>query len=161
MIKIPRLLVLQAPVAVCLNRYDRFTTGANTHETKLNSSNVNISTFGKLYSYYVDGAVYGQPLCLAGLEIPGLLSAMSGIESTPVIDSSTDSLYLAARTKETGRYVQRLHRLDIRKGSDLVPAAIIEASTRDSAPDAIDGFAHFDPRAGNQRTALALVNGMS
>lgn len=79
MIKIPRLLLLQAVIAVCLNpqvnvvmnRYDRFTTGANTQETILNSSNVNQSTFGKLYSYYVHGAVYGQPLYVAGLEIPG------------------------------------------------------------------------------------------
>lgn len=222
MTNIRRLLLLQAVVAVCLNpqvnvlvnRYDRFTTGANTGETILNSSNVNVSTFGKLYSYYVDGAVYGQPLYLAGLEIPGrgahnvlYVATMNdkayafdadrsgpplwlrdftdekagitpvpvtditndndlnivgnvGIESTPVIDTSADSLYLVARTKENGRYVQRLHRLDVRDGSDRVPPATIEASVRGSAPDAIGGLVHFDPKAGNQRAALALVNGM-
>lgn len=83
-----------------------------------------------------------------------------GIESTPVVDSSTDSIYLLARTKENGRYVQQLHRLDVRDGSDLVSAAIIEASVQGSAPDAIDGLVHFDPKAGNQRPALALVNGV-
>src|SRR5207248_4931569 len=83
-----------------------------------------------------------------------------GIESTPVIDSATDSIYLVARTKENGRYVQRLHRLDVRDGSDRVPAATIEASVRGSARDAIDGLVHFDPKAGNQRAALVLVNGM-
>ena len=39
-----------------------------------------------------------------------------GIESTPVIDASTQTLYLLARTKEvstTTDYVQRLHALDI------------------------------------------------
>jgi hypothetical protein len=83
-----------------------------------------------------------------------------GIESTSIIDSSTDSVYLVARTKENGRYVQQLHRLDVRNGRDSVPPTIVEASVRGSAPDAIDGLVHFDPKAGNQRAALALVNGM-
>jgi outer membrane protein assembly factor BamB len=45
-----------------MNRYDRSATGANTSETILNTHSVNATGFGKLYSYYVDGAVYGQPL---------------------------------------------------------------------------------------------------
>ena len=221
-IKIPLLLLLQATATVCLksqanvvmNRYDRFTTGANTQETVLNAANVNARTFGKLYSYYVDGAVYGQPLYLAGLPIPGrgrhnvlYVATMNdkayafdadrsgaplwlrdfsderagitpvpvtditnnndlnivgnvGIESTPVIDSSNNSMYLLARTKENGRYVQQLHKVDVRDGRDLVPPAAIEASVRGSARDSIEGVVHFDPKAGNQRTALALVNGM-
>ncbi len=41
-----------------MNRYDHAVTGANTHETILNQANVNQAGFGKLYTYYVDGAVY-------------------------------------------------------------------------------------------------------
>jgi hypothetical protein len=52
---------------VLMNRYDRFTTGANTHETVLSASNVNGASFGKLYSFYVDGAVYAQPLYANGV----------------------------------------------------------------------------------------------
>jgi hypothetical protein len=54
------LLVAQEPITT--NRYDRFGSGANTHETILDNGNVNGERFGKLYSYPVDGSVYAQPL---------------------------------------------------------------------------------------------------
>ena len=78
MLRRTRLLLTQVAAAICLasqvsvvmNRYDPFTTAANTHETELNSSNVNEASFGKLYSYYVDGSVYAQPLYLPAVQIP-------------------------------------------------------------------------------------------
>ena len=197
---------------VVRNRYDPFTTGANTQETALNSRNVNSAAFGKLFSYYVNGAVCAQPLYVAGSPMAAgtrnvlYVATMNervyafdadrsgpplwmrdftdepagitpvpitditnnnnlnivgnvGIESTPVIDLAARSLYVLARTKESGRYVQRLHRLDLRDGREQTPAAAIEASVPGSAGDAVDGLVHFNPRAGNQRAALALVNG--
>src|SRR5579863_2452939 len=64
-------LCLHAQVSVPMNRYDARSTGANTHETVLNASNVNQAGFGKLYSYYVDGGVYAQPLYMPAVAIPG------------------------------------------------------------------------------------------
>lgn len=207
-------LSLAAQVSVPMNRYDRFPTGANTRETALNSTNVNAANFGKLYSYYVDGPVYAQPLYMPAVRIPGegthnvlYVATMNdkmyafdadrngpplwmrnftdemagitavpiiditnsndlnivgnvGIESTPVVDPSTGMLYLVARTKEKGKYVQRLHKLDIKDGKDEAPPVTIEASVNSSARDAVNGVLHFDPKAGNQRSALALVEGM-
>ncbi len=46
-------------------------TGSNSSETILNPSNVNQSTFGKKYSFPVDGQVYAQPLYLPNLTIAG------------------------------------------------------------------------------------------
>jgi hypothetical protein len=206
-------LSLTAQVTVPMNRYDRFPTGANTQETVLNSTNVNAASFGKLYSYYVDGAVYAQPLYVPAVRIPGrgthnvlFVATMNdkmyafdadrsgpplwlrdftdemagvtpvpviditnsndlnvvgnaGIESTPVIDTSADVIYLVVRTKETGKYVQRLHKLDIKDGKDETAPVIIEASVNSSARDAVNGVLHFDAKAGNQRSALALVEG--
>jgi hypothetical protein len=45
--------------------------GANTQEYALTTSNVNSSTFGKLFSCTVDGAIYAQPLWVANLSISG------------------------------------------------------------------------------------------
>src|ERR1700750_977648 len=74
-----RLLAIQAVAATALtaqismvtNRYDQYTTGADTQETTLTAANVNANGFGKLWSYYVDGAVYAQPLYLPSVQIPG------------------------------------------------------------------------------------------
>jgi hypothetical protein len=41
-----------------------------------------------------------------------------GITSTPVIDAQTGTLYVLVRTKESGRFWQRLHALDVRTGKE-------------------------------------------
>jgi Putative Ig domain len=45
--------------------------GANTQEYALTTSSVNTSTFGKLFSCTVDGAIYAQPLWVANLTVNG------------------------------------------------------------------------------------------
>jgi hypothetical protein len=42
-----------------------------------------------------------------------------GIESTPVIDLGTNTIYLLARTQEGSNYVQQLHALDITSGGEV------------------------------------------
>src|SRR5579871_502499 len=50
---------------------DNARDGANTQEYALTPANVNTTTFGKLFSCTVDGAIYAQPLWVAGLTING------------------------------------------------------------------------------------------
>ncbi len=45
--------------------------GANTHEFALTTSNVNTTTFGKLFSCAVDGAIYAQPLWVPQVTVNG------------------------------------------------------------------------------------------
>jgi hypothetical protein len=50
---------------------DLMRDGANTSEHALTPSNVSSTTFGKLFSCTVDGAIYAQPLWMANLNIKG------------------------------------------------------------------------------------------
>ncbi len=57
--------------SVLTYQYNNLRSGANIKETALNPSNVNLSTFGKLYSFPVDSLIYGQPLYVPNLQIDG------------------------------------------------------------------------------------------
>jgi hypothetical protein len=88
-----------------------------------------------------------------------------GIESTPVIDRTTGTLYLVARTKENGGYVQRLHALDIttgraQSGNRVTITGSVPGSALDSTLDTNGPVITFNPRMQQQRSALALSNGV-
>lgn len=61
---------LSAGVQVLTQHNDNNRTGANTSETQLNTSNVNVNAFGKLFSRAVDGQIYAQPLYVPNVRIP-------------------------------------------------------------------------------------------
>jgi hypothetical protein len=207
---------LHAQITISTNRYDGARTGANLTESTLTAANVNRDTFGKLYSYPVDGSVYAQPLYVPGVTIGGVarnvlyVATMNdkvyafdadrpgaplwmrdftsasvtpvpitditadnknivgniGIQSTPVIDTSTGTIYLLARTRENGSvYVQRLHALDIATGASRSGSPVaITGSASGTAPDSTPGpggqVVTFNPKMQSQRAALALTNGV-
>ena len=62
---------LSAGVDVLVGRYDTRGTGANLDERILNTTNVNLAGFGKLFSYEVEGAIYAQPLIVSAVRIGG------------------------------------------------------------------------------------------
>ena len=61
---------LSAQTSVLTWHNDNARTGQNLTETKLTLANVNVSTFGKLFTISVDGKVDAQPLYVASLMIP-------------------------------------------------------------------------------------------
>ena len=87
------------------------------------------------------------------------ISSEVGVLSTPVIDQSTGTMYVIARTKEVGgaagTYVQRIHAINIYTGADRVPPVVIQAQF----PNGSGGTIYFDPLIENQRGALLLDHG--
>ncbi len=65
------LLPVRGQVSVWTYHYNNQRTGLNTNETILNLTNVNSTSFGKLFTYTVDGYVYPAPLYMPQVNIPG------------------------------------------------------------------------------------------
>ncbi len=77
-----------AAVSVLTYQYDNTRAGANTNETTLTPANVNTNSFGKLFQYPVDGYVYGQPLVVTNVTIPG-----KGTHNVVYIVTEHDTVY--------------------------------------------------------------------
>jgi outer membrane protein assembly factor BamB len=84
-----------------------------------------------------------------------------GITGTPVIDAQAGTMYVVVRTKENGKFFQRLHALDVTTGAEKFGGpTVIKAKVKGSGDGAVNGFVHFDPLRNNQRAGLLLVNGL-
>src|SRR5260221_13194215 len=60
----------------------------------------------------------GPPVPIADLNNCNDLSPIVGITSTPVIDPTTSTKYVEAKTEESGIFFHRLHALDIATGQE-------------------------------------------
>ncbi len=210
------LAIVAAPVStvaqtsILTQHYDNARDGQNTNETILTRSNVNSTTFGKLFALGVDGQVYAQPLYVLGVTIPGQgthdvlyvatehdsvyafdadaggaplwqvtflvngattlstsdvdgiqdINPELGITGTPVIDLSTNTLYVVANTKESGALIYRLHALDITTGAEKFGGPVeLTASAPGTAPDGNGTSVPFNVQWENQRPGLLLQGG--
>jgi hypothetical protein len=89
------------------------------------------------------------------------ISPEVGITGTPVIDPTTGTLYLVARTKENGTFVQRLHALDVTSGAEKFGAPVtIQATVLGSGAGSVGGMLSFNPQLEGQRAALFMQNGL-
>lgn len=75
-------------VDVLTNNYDPYRTGANLNESTLNALNVVPETFRRLFSYQVDGPVFGQPLIATRVELPG-----HGLRDVVYITTANNSVF--------------------------------------------------------------------
>jgi len=73
--------------AILTYKYDISRSGQDPNETILNTSNVNVTQFGKRVSYPVDGQIYVQPLFVPNLTIKG------GTHNVVLVATEHDSIY--------------------------------------------------------------------
>jgi hypothetical protein len=192
-------------------------SGQNLDETILTPSNVSSTTFGKLWSFSVDGQMYSQPLYVPNVSIPGQgvhnviyietqndsLYALDadglqstplfqvsfinpaagitavpcktdgnsdiscgvypiyGINSTPVIDMTSNTMYLLTRTDNNGTYYQTLHAIDITTGAEKFGGPVnISGSVKGTGATSNHGVITFDPLKDVQRAGLLELNGV-
>jgi len=78
---------------VVTNKNDNARTGQNLQEVVLTPANVNVSTFGKLFTYAVDGWIFAQPLYVANVYLPQPINAPPGYYNLVYVATSHDTVY--------------------------------------------------------------------
>ena len=91
------------------------------------------------------------------------MQPQSGITATPVIDTSTGTIYLEAKSLENGNVVHRIHALDVTTGSEKPFGPVAISALPNGVPGTGDGSSggvlQFDNLTQNSRPGLLLSNG--
>jgi hypothetical protein len=86
---------------------------------------------------------------------PTILVPEHGITGTPVVDPSTGTLLVYAKTLQRGKYFWHLHALDVRTGAERSGSPVAIRATAPGYPNV-----QFDPERGFGRSGLALEGGI-
>ncbi len=108
--------------SVLTQHNDNARTGQNTSEMILNTSNVNVNQFGKLFVMPSDGQVYAQPLYVPGVTING------EVHNVVILATENDSVY-AYDADSSGAPLWKASMVDVAHGAGAGETALNSATT--------------------------------
>ena len=118
------LATAQTFTGVLTQHNDISRTGQNLAETTLTPSNVNSTSFGKVFSYAVDGQIYAQPLYVPNVSIKG------SVHNVVYVATENDSLYAFDADYEQSTPLWHRSFIDTAEGVTPVPCGT-DGSTTD------------------------------
>src|ERR1700722_12186662 len=115
---------------------------------------------GTIYWHYSLIPVNGAPVSSStDINCADLVPEV-GVTGTPVIDPSTGTIYLVAKSKVGTSFFQYLHAIDVSTGAEKFGGPVnIQATFPGTAGDGNGTTLTFNPLQENQRAALLLENG--
>jgi hypothetical protein len=121
--------------------------GANTQEYALTPANVNPSSFGKVASCAVDGAIYGQPLWIANVTVSGAK------HNVVIVTTQHDSLFAFDADSTPCAQLWTISLIDAAHGGTSgetpVPSGAVGAGYGDIQPEiGVNGTPVIDPSTG-------------
>jgi len=136
-------LPLAAQFNVLTYQYDNTRAGQNLNEVLLTKTDVNQNQFGKLFSYRVDGQIYGQPLYLGGVNIAG------GFHNVAFVATEHDSVYAFDADSNAGANASPLWVDHFTNGTSIVTVPASDVGCDQIAPEiGITSTPVIDPASG-------------
>ena len=120
-----------------------------------------------VYAFDADtnGGISANPLwqvsLLTNATPAGTLQVAVGVLGTPVIDLTSNTMYLVSREDQNSTIIFRVHALDITTGAEKFGGPyLIQASVPGTGAASVNGVLTFNPQILFQRPALLLLNGV-
>ena len=109
------------------------------------------------YTYTTPGAspVPATDYTKSGLTLGLNITGAIGIESTPVIDPTSNTLYFVTNSREADTIVFRLHAVDIKNGAERSGSPVLISGQTTVAGKTLQ----FNAAAHNQRASLTIAKG--